>query len=208
MSASACAARESGYSEKAPAAAGNDALASAKREAFVTAMSGAVTGVSVVATNGPVGRFGLTVSAVASVSADPPMVLACINRRSPAAAAIQANGVFSVNLLAAHQSNVSDVFAGRVANGTPYDFDCAEWHEGPTGCPLLREAAASFDCVVESAHGAGTHVVLIGRVVHALGAERGPLAHHRRSYWTALRTAPFIGTNGGAPGENREIGKA
>ncbi|MBV8568806.1 MAG: flavin reductase [Methylobacteriaceae bacterium] len=193
MSASACAAHEWGYAAAGLTPAGNDALASAKREAFLSAMSGAVTGVSVVTTNGPVGRFGLTVSAVASVSADPPMVLACINRRSPAAAGIQANGVFSINLLAAHQSSVSDVFAGRVSSGAPYDFGCAEWHEGPTGCPLLREAAASFDCVIDNAHEAGTHVVLIGRVVHALAAERGPLAHHRRNYCTASRMARDTG---------------
>lgn len=163
------------------------ALASADSEAFVVAMSGAVTGVHVVTTNGTAGQFGVTVSAVASVSADPPMVLACINRRSPASTAIRTNGVFSVNLLADHQSNVSDVFAGRVPNGAAFDFTCAEWRDGPTGCPLLAEAVASFDCVVDDVHEAGTHLVLIGRVVHAIGAERRALAHHRRNYCTASR---------------------
>lgn len=159
-------------------------LASADRGVFVAAMSGAVTSVNVVTTNGPAGRFGVTVSAAASVSADPPMLLVCINRRSPAAAAIRGNGVFSVNLLAAHQANVSDVFAGRSSAGAPFDFGCAEWRDGPTGCPLLEDAAASFDCTVESAQDAGTHVVIIGRVVHVLGAERAALAHHRRAYCT------------------------
>ena len=66
---------------------------------FTAAMGLAATGVSVVTTDGPAGRFGLTVSAVSSVSAEPPLVLCCINRKSPAMAAVEANGVFAVNLL-------------------------------------------------------------------------------------------------------------
>ena len=45
-------------------------------------MGAAVTGVSVVTTDGAGGRLGLTVSSMASVSADPPMLLVCIGRRS------------------------------------------------------------------------------------------------------------------------------
>ena len=61
-------------------------------EDFVAAMGLAATGVSVVTTDGPAGRFGLTVSAVSSVSAEPPLVLVCINRKSPAMAAVEAPG--------------------------------------------------------------------------------------------------------------------
>ena len=51
--------------------------------AFVEGMRGAVTGVNIVTTDGAAGRFGVTVSAFSSVSAEPPMVLVCINQRSP-----------------------------------------------------------------------------------------------------------------------------
>src|SRR5690242_13985198 len=72
-----------------------------RAEQFTAAMGLAATGVSVVTTDGLQGRFGLTVSAVSSVSADPPLVLVCINRKSPAVAAVDGNGVFAVNLLSA-----------------------------------------------------------------------------------------------------------
>jgi flavin reductase (DIM6/NTAB) family NADH-FMN oxidoreductase RutF len=42
---------------------------------FLSAMSGAASGVTVVATDGAGGRFGQTVSAMCSVSADPPLVI-------------------------------------------------------------------------------------------------------------------------------------
>src|SRR5690242_19206043 len=103
------------------------------RAQFIEAMGRTVTSVTVVTTIGPGGRCGLTVSAVASVSADPPMLMVCINRRSPAAAAIRRNGVFCVNLLAAHQAPLSDTFAGRPRAGEPFDFAAAEWQAGRTG---------------------------------------------------------------------------
>lgn len=162
-------------------------LPSTDREAFVEAMSGAVTGVNVVTTDGPAGMFGITVSAVASVSAEPPMILACVNRRSPACEAIRRNGVFCVNLLESGQSAVSDTFAGRPANGAPFDFGCADWQTAPSGSPRLPGAVASFDCVLDVAQEAGSHTIFIGRVVSAASAEGDALAYCRRAYCTPAR---------------------
>ena len=53
------------------------------RETFIAAMGQAATGVTVVTTDGRAGRLGVTVSAMTSVSADPPLLLICVNRRSP-----------------------------------------------------------------------------------------------------------------------------
>ncbi|MDT8873082.1 flavin reductase family protein [Komagataeibacter rhaeticus] len=86
------------------------------RDAFISAMGHAAHSVSVVVTDGDAGRMGVTVSAVSSVSADPPMILACINRKSPAVAAICANGSMTINMLAATQHDISDVFSGRSQN--------------------------------------------------------------------------------------------
>jgi flavin reductase (DIM6/NTAB) family NADH-FMN oxidoreductase RutF len=52
------------------------------QEQFRDAMSHAVTGVNIVTTDGALGRYGLTVSAVSSVSTEPPMILVCVNRKS------------------------------------------------------------------------------------------------------------------------------
>ena len=149
---------------------------------FVAAMAGAATQVSVVTTEGSAGRFGVTVSAFSSVSAEPPLVLVCINRRSPAVEAIIANGRFCVNLLGTDQSEIANCFAGRPGAHVPYDFACADWRVAATGAPVLAQAAASFDCTMHAAHDAGTHRIFIGRVRQALSQPAAPLAFANRAY--------------------------
>jgi len=154
----------------------------ADREAFVAAMARAATGISVVTTDGPAGRFALTVSAVSSVSADPPMVLACVNRKSPLSDSATANGVFCINLLATRHEEVSNVFAGRPDAGPAFDFGCADWTEGLTGAPVLADALASFECRLADWHDAGSHRILIGTVMAARQGEGDPLVYAGRGY--------------------------
>ncbi len=152
------------------------------RDAFVAAMARAATGVWILATDGPSGRTALTVSAVSSVSAEPPMVLACVNRRSLARDAVLDAGCFSLSLLTDEHAALADVFAGRPAEGEPFDFARAEWTTAVTGAPVLAHGAAHFDCVLSSSVEAGTHTILIGTVVSAARAEGSPLAHTDRRY--------------------------
>ena len=63
--------------------------AAAERDDFLAAMAQAASGVTVVATGRGAQRWGVTVSAMSSVSADPPLVLVCIHHKSPVCAAIQ-----------------------------------------------------------------------------------------------------------------------
>jgi flavin reductase (DIM6/NTAB) family NADH-FMN oxidoreductase RutF len=157
------------------------------RRGFLDGMAQAATGVTLITTDGPAGRFGVTVSAFASVSADPPMLLACINRKSPAAAAIAANGGFCVNVLSEAQSFLADVFAGRSERHAPYDFGCAGWQRVEGGWRLL-ESVASFDCALDREVAAGSHQVLIGavRMTHRdAPADSASLIYSRRAYSVA-----------------------
>lgn len=150
--------------------------------AFRDAMSRAVTGVSVVTTDGVAGRFGLTVSSVTSVSADPPLVLVCINARTPIRDAITANGVFTISLLSTEQRAVADMFAGRSGSGRHYEFDAATWTPGTTGAPRLDGAVAAFDCRLHHHFDAGTHRVFVGAVTAVVTHDAEPLAYSRRRY--------------------------
>jgi flavin reductase len=152
-----------------------------RRTDFIAAMANAATGVTVVATDGPAGRKAQTISAMCSVSADPPTVLVAVNRRSPLAGAVATNGVFCVNVLSQQQAHVSDTFAGRHAP-RPYDFGCASWTRGVSGAPRLAGAAAAFDCELLRTMAVGTHMLFVGQVVASSVTGRVPLAYHDRGY--------------------------
>jgi len=152
------------------------------REDFLEGMSRAAQTVSVVTTDGPAGRAGVTVSAMCSVSADPPMVLACIHHQSRAVPAIRQNNVFCVNILADTMQEISNTFAAA----TPLDdmFAAGTWVAVATGAPALAGALASFDCRVEEIHRAGTHFIFLGNVERTELGDGKPLIYGFRQYGT------------------------
>ncbi len=123
-------------------------------------------------------RSGLTATAVCSVSADPPQMLVCVNRSSSAQAVIVAAGRFGVSYLAQHQQGVADVFSASLDDR----FDHGEWVELGSGVPLLKDAAAAFDCVVVQMIEAGTHTIFIGAIVAAVAQDVPNLIYKQGSY--------------------------
>jgi flavin reductase len=156
---------------------------------FRSAMSQAVTGVNIVTTDGPEGRFGLTVSAVSSVSAEPPMLLVCVNQKSVACSAIEANGLFAINVLATDQQSAAETFSGSDAHGDAYTFNDEEWTSVITKSPVLKCAVATFDCKIEAVIPAATHTIFIGRVQATRAHPGTPLLYTSRSYGRPLHQA-------------------
>jgi flavin reductase len=151
-------------------------------DTFVGAMRMQATAVNLVTSNGPGGKTGVTVSAMTSVSAEPPLLLACVNRRSPSVAVIRQNGVFCINALSAGQSELANTFAGRPSSGQPFDFSVAEWITLTTSAPALVDAVANLDCVIHDIVEAGSHTIFIGRVVGATHRNVKPLVYCDRTY--------------------------
>ncbi len=134
-------------------------------ELFIDAMSQMSTSVNIVTTHGAAGRGGVTVSAMCSVSAERPTVLACVHHLSPAAALIEENGVFCINVLNDAQSYIADTFAGRIKRADGDKFGCADWRSMATGSPALIGSLISFDCTVVQQLRWDTHHVFLGSVV-------------------------------------------
>ena len=160
----------------------NSPMPTASVQDFVNAMASAAMGVSIVTTQGVAGRFGLTVSAWSSVSAEPPLLLACINRKNEIAEAITRNGFFAVNALDDSHAEMARVFAGRPTQGEGYVFDDAQWTGSTHGLPVLSGSSATFICGLESFHEAGTHRIFMGRVEQAISGTVSPLLYHNRSF--------------------------
>jgi flavin reductase len=125
---------------------------------------------------------GLTVSGFMSVSICPPLVLVCLNEYSPANALIESSGVFAVNVLAAHQRDISDRFAGRHAGSVARFEGIGHVAGGATGCPLLAETVAAIECRSRQCIAAEDHRLYLGDVVATQAAERDPLLYFRGDY--------------------------
>jgi len=149
---------------------------------FLEGMRRLASSVSVITTDGPGGRAGVTVSAMCSVSAEPPSLLVCVHHLSPACPAIAQNGWFCVNALREDQARISEVFAGRIEAPEGGKFACASWDIGRSGVPVLRDSLATFECRVSQRHVQGTHCVFIAEVVEVASASGRPLVHADRSY--------------------------
>jgi flavin reductase (DIM6/NTAB) family NADH-FMN oxidoreductase RutF len=174
------------------------------RERFLDGMSRAATTVAVVTTDGGSGRAGVTVSAMASVSADSaaPSLLVCVHRLSPAAPAILANGVFCVNLLRDSQAWVSDTFAGRRPTASGDKFDAGTWTTLTTGAPALEDALVAFDCSLKMATLYATHYILVGEVTDVVVADQGPaLVYANRAYGSPVALGALRASRREAEGE-------
>ncbi len=162
------------------------------RERFLAGMASAACTVNIVTTEGPGGRFGVTVSAMSSVSADTerPTLLVCVHHLSPAAQAIIRNGVFCVNVLHDDQSYISDCFAGRIKMPDGDKFSCVGWTTQMTGAPRVVDPLVAFDCRLVSHRRIGTHYVFFGETEDLfISAPGSPLIYANRAYGTPARHA-------------------
>ncbi|MGG7645859.1 flavin reductase family protein [Rhodovulum sp. YNF3179] len=166
--------------------------ANALREDFLAGMSRAAATVSVVTTDGPAGRYGVTVSAMTSVSAEgtAPTMLVCVHHQSETAAAILGNGCFCINVLREDQAAISDVFARRVPAPGGDKFNVAPFVAMHSGAPRLADPLVAFDCRLVSGERVGTHHLFIGEVAGVHIGEGRPLLYGNRAY---LKPEPHEG---------------
>ena len=125
---------------------------------------------------------GLTVSAFASVSPEPPLVAILIDHQHRAHELLQRPGAtFAANVLGEEQRALADRFAWMDDEAR---FGAGEWTTALTGAPILVDALAWLDCTLHSQHAAGSHTLYIGRV-EACGTPRPgalPLVYWNRDY--------------------------
>jgi flavin reductase len=157
---------------------------------FREAMSRLVGAVTVITTDGPAGLGGFTASAVCSVTDDPPMLLACMNRNSRQHAVFTGNGVLCVNVLTAAQEQVSRSFAsGKTVQER---FQGERWTALETGAPALDDALVNFDARIVQTVEAGTHsIFLCGIVTVRFEPKNHPgLVYYGRKYHPVAGQGP------------------
>jgi flavin reductase (NADH) len=151
---------------------------------FAQIMSAFPTGVTVITATGEDGDpWGLTSNAIASVSADPPMLLVCVAKTSRTLPALIESRGFLVNFMGEGSEHACRRFASKVPSAEK--FDSVTWRWSASGRPHLHvDSVAYADCVMERHIEAGTHRILVGRIVDGAVTDttRPPLAYVRRAY--------------------------
>jgi len=171
-----------------------DATREALRQEFIKGMRHAESAVTGVTTDDSGGRHGMAVSAFASVSADPPTVLACLRSSSRICSAVVNNRMFTVSALTEHDGDVARTFAAEFDSATADRFAGIRL-EPFTGLAPGIAGAPSFACSAVRVLEQHTHTIVIGRVMRVAGERRPPLLYHNGGYGRFPRGAsPHVPT--------------
>ena len=109
-------------------------------------------------------RRGITATAVCSVSADPPSLLVCLNRKSGTCAAVRESDKFNVNLPPDAANPIAVPFSGAGGVTGEDKFAVGDLTSDARGLPLLAAASFTFSCDVAEITEAGSHSVFIGQI--------------------------------------------
>jgi flavin reductase (DIM6/NTAB) family NADH-FMN oxidoreductase RutF len=136
----------------------NDALAAD----FRGAMRRLASGVALVTTADESGaRYGIAMTALMSLSMEPPSLLIAVNRTASLCEPLVARGRFGISLLGRDQEQACQDFVAAPVNKR---FESAEWDTHDSGIPLLRSALAGIVCTLDHAEPFGSHMVIRGLV--------------------------------------------
>jgi flavin reductase (DIM6/NTAB) family NADH-FMN oxidoreductase RutF len=126
---------------------------------------------------------GMTVTAFASLSLDPPLVLACIGKAASIAPSLSRATHFAVQVLAADQEALARKFAEKEGDR----FGGLTARRGIEGLPLLDGVLATLQCRIAARHPGGDHQIVVGEVLDAAGRDGDPLLYFRGRYGTLER---------------------
>lgn len=147
-------------------------------DAFRAAMSDLPAAVSLVTTRDADGHpRGATVSAVSSLSLDPPLVLVCLDNGSDTLAALTDGNEFLLHIAADGQQDA----AYALARKSDEKFSSLEWTPAVSDLPLIAGSALALHCIVEARLPGGDHTIVVGEIKGIAHDEsKAPVVFHRR----------------------------
>lgn len=127
--------------------------------------------------------WGMTVTTLASVSAEPPTVLVSLGSATTIARAMTRTQSFGVSILSADQLAAARL--GSAPGATKFLEPFIDPDDRRSDSPVVAGALAHLDCELSEAVQVADHTVLFGRVRAARSSRSGrPLIYHRRAYRT------------------------
>lgn len=128
-----------------------------------TAMRRLAASVVIVSARNGERRHAITISAVTSLSMEPPSLLVCVNRAASIYATLESGADFCVNLLSGAHRDLSIACSGKEKGEGR--FSVGNWRDDPdANVPFLDDAPAALICGLDGLHRYGTHGIFIGKV--------------------------------------------
>lgn len=127
------------------------------------------TGVTVVTTAVGDEVHGMTANAFMSVSLDPPLVVVSVDKQTRMHALLDVGKTYGVSVLADHQADLSDHFAGRARDAVPHTFELIR------ETPVVEGAIAHMVARVVEKYWGGDHTLFLGEVEYTRWGEGRPL---------------------------------
>ncbi|HET9970149.1 MAG TPA: flavin reductase family protein [Streptosporangiaceae bacterium] len=150
------------------------------RGTFTEAMSRFPAGVTIVTTTDRDGRpRGFTASAFAALSAEPPLVLVCLDNSARCRDAFMTARLFAISILRPTHREVALRFASKQDD----KFSGGEISVDHRGLARLADALACLTCEFHERVAAGDHTILVGRVVEATIGHGEPAVYFNRGFW-------------------------
>jgi flavin reductase (DIM6/NTAB) family NADH-FMN oxidoreductase RutF len=146
---------------------------------FRAAMAALPTGVTIVAASGADGPAGATANAVCSLSIEPMLMLACLDRGSRTLRAVQAADRFGISVLHAGQEEVARSFATKAP--VPEKWTGVAWSERD-GLPAIDDALVWIACDLRDVVATGDHVIVTGEVRAVETGAGDPLVFYGGEY--------------------------
>jgi flavin reductase (DIM6/NTAB) family NADH-FMN oxidoreductase RutF len=141
-----------------------------------------VTGVAVLTCGDWSVYHGMTVNSFTSISVDPPRVTVTLANSTRTKYLVDEAGFFAVNLLSADQQEISERFAGRLAEEGDR-FQNLHIIYGENHLPMIEEAAAHLECMVIHTYPMENSTLYVGAVLSCRkGEDKPPLVYFNRSY--------------------------
>lgn len=128
---------------------------------FKAAMRLMASTVSLITTQEKGRLYGMPATAVASLSAEPPSLLVCINQSASMHGPTSRTRHFCVNMLDRRHAQFCEEFGAAPSEDR---FALGAWKKGAHDLPYLDDAAAAVFCRVEDKMHYGTHTIFIGRI--------------------------------------------
>ena len=146
---------------------------------FRSVMGHFATGVTVVTVATGDGPVGMTANAVCSLSLDPPLMLACLDRGSRTLDVVREHGRFGISVLAVHQEPIARAFASKAPHTEKFREVAVAEH---ATVPILAGSAAWVACALRDLHDGGDHLIAVGDVLDLGVGEGEPLVFFGGGY--------------------------